>query len=400
MKFYKKIYYRIYQNIFKLALPLLPYRNPINLKDYDNIGNLLINKKLNNILIITTQTFTKRNLLNDLFLSLNNNNIKYTIYDKTSPNPTSDNVELVRNIYLENNCQGIIAIGGGSAMDLAKIVGARIVKPKKPVRKMKGLLKIRKKLPLLIAIPTTAGSGSEVTVSAVITDSKTHHKYPINDFCLIPHYTLFDPKLLVNSPSTLTAETGMDALTHAVEAFIGNSTTKETRKMSLEAVKLIVNNLYNTYENNNDLDARYNMLKASSYAGIAFRKSYVGYVHAIAHTLGGKYNISHGQANAVILPYVLKSFGSKIYKKLAILSKYSGISNDKDSIETSANKFIDWIININSKMNIPNSFEQIKEEDLDYMVNLCYKEAHPLYPVPVLLGHKELKEIYKLIMKK
>ena len=124
MKFYKKIYYRIYQNIFKLALPLLPYRNPINLKDYDNIGNLLINKKLNNILIITTQTFTKRNLLNDLFLSLNNNNIKYTIYDKTSPNPTSDNVELVRNIYLENNCQGIIAIGGGSAMDLAKIVGA------------------------------------------------------------------------------------------------------------------------------------------------------------------------------------------------------------------------------------------------------------------------------------
>jgi alcohol dehydrogenase class IV len=400
MKFYKKIYYRIYQNIFKLALPLLPYRNPINLKDYDNIGNLLINKKLNNILIITTQTFTKRNLLNDLFLSLNNNNIKYTIYDKTSPNPTSDNVELVRNIYLENNCQGIIAIGGGSAMDLAKIVGARIVKPKKSVRKMKGLLKIRKKLPLLIAIPTTAGSGSEVTVSAVITDSKTHHKYPINDFCLIPHYTLFDPKLLVNLPSTLTAETGMDALTHAVEAFIGNSTTKETRKMSLEAVKLIVNNLYNTYENNNDLDARYNMLKASSYAGIAFRKSYVGYVHAIAHTLGGKYNISHGQANAVILPYVLKSFGSKIYKKLAILSKYSGISNDKDSIETSANKFIDWIININSKMNIPNSFEQIKEEDLDYMVNLCYKEAHPLYPVPVLLGHKELKEIYKLIMKK
>ena len=216
--------------------------------------------------------------------------VKVTICDSVVPNPLDFNVEDALRHYKENNAKAIIAIGGGSVIDVGKALGARIVRPKKSIKKMQGLLKVRKKLPLLIAIPTTAGTGSEVTVTSVITDSKTHHKYTINDFSLIPSYAVLDYNLTLGLPPHITAATGMDALTHAVEAFIGNTRTKETKKMSLEAVRLIVENLKKCYDTPLDKNARKNMLYASFYAGVAFTKSYVGYIHAIAHTLGGKYN--------------------------------------------------------------------------------------------------------------
>ena len=146
--------------------------------------------------------------------------------EKTNP---SDNVEEAKNLYLSSNCQALIGFGGGSSMDCAKAVGARLVRPKKPLSKMEGILKIWKKLPLLICVPTTAGTGSETTLVAVIVDSKTRHKYAINDFNLIPDYAVLDPKPTLSLPPFITACTGMDALTHAIEAYIGNSTTKKTR---------------------------------------------------------------------------------------------------------------------------------------------------------------------------
>ena len=157
-----------------------------------------------------------------------------------------------------------------------------------------------------MAVPTTAGTGSETTLAAVITDAQTRHKYPINDFSLIPRYAVLDPKVTLSLPPFITATTGMDALTHAVEAYIGNSTTYGTRKDALLAVQLIFENIYTAYEDGNNVEARRNMLHASFYAGCAFTKSYVGYVHAIAHSLGGEYNVPHGLANAVILPMIRK----------------------------------------------------------------------------------------------
>ena len=231
--------------------------------------------------------------------------INCELYDKTVANPTTENVEEAKEQYLQKKCQAIIAFGGGSSMDCAKAVGARIVKPKQSLAQMKGILKIHKKLPLLIAIPTTAGTGSETTLSAVITDSKTRHKYPINDFSLIPHYAVLDPEMTKTLPPTLTATTGMDALTHAIEAYIGRSTTKETRKDALEAIQLIFANIEQAYQNGQDSNARKNMLQAAYLAGNAFSRSYVGYVHAVAHSLGGKYNTPHGLANAVLLPCLL-----------------------------------------------------------------------------------------------
>lgn len=390
----KKIYCRTFQMIFRIVLPFLPYRNPIILNEMDEISNVLIDKKIKNILIVTDKGIVKAGIVNLLTRQLDLNNINYQIYDDTVANPTISNVEEARKVYLDNKLEGIIAIGGGSSLDLAKVVGARIVMPNKPVNKMKGLLKINKKLPLLIAIPTTSGTGSEVTLAAVITDDKTHHKYPINDFCLIPHYAVLDYKNTLGLPKHITASTGMDALTHAVEAYIGRSTTKETRKMSLEAVRLIVENIEECYVNPKNMDARKNMLYASHYAGIAFSKSYVGYVHAIAHTLGGKYNVPHGLANAIILPIMLEEYGESIYKKLKDLAVYSKISSEYENEKDAANKFITWIYNVNKKMDIPLNINLIQEEDLDELMEYALKEANPLYPVPLLMDKEEFKHIY------
>ena len=322
------------------------------------------------------------------------NKIKYFIYDETIPNPTITNIEDALKIYNENNCEAIIAFGGGSVMDCAKMVGARVAKPNKTIAKMKGLLKIRKQIPTLIAIPTTAGTGSETTVTAVITDAETKRKYTINDFNLIPHYAVLDESLTLKLPPHLTSTTGMDALTHAIEAFIGNSTTKDTRQYSLEAMRLIFQNIEKVYEDGSNARARKHMLKASYLAGLAFTRSYVGYVHAVAHTLGGEYHTPHGLANAVILPYVLSEYGSKIHKKLKTIAVYCGIAHSYDSEQIASSKLINRILELNEKMGIPKAFNFIKKDDIPRLAKYASTEANPLYPVPVLMSAKELQKFY------
>ena len=216
----------------------------------------------------------------------------------------------------------------------------------------------------------------------------------MNSFPLIPSYAVLDPKVTFTLPKGLTSTTGMDALTHAVEAYIGQSTTRETRKKALEAVSLIYANIKKAYDDGHNYDARSNMLKASYLAGVAFTKSYVGYIHAIAHSLGGQYNIAHGLANAVIMPYVLDAYGKSAYKKLYKLGKAAGIVDDQDSIEIGAKKFVQSIRDLNECMNIPTTLPGIKKEDIRMMANHADKEANPLYPVPRLMDRSELEKIY------
>ena len=293
-----------------------------------------------------------------------------------------------------NKCNAIIAFGGGSSLDCAKALGARIVLPNKDLKSMQGLIKINKKLPLLIAIPTTAGSGSETTVASVITDSNTHYKYVINDFCLIPEYALMLPEVTKTLPKHITSTTGMDALTHAIEVYVGLSMTEKSKKAAEEAIKLIFDNLEKAYEDGEDLNARKNMLYASYLAGTAFTRSYVGYVHAIAHTLGGKYNVPHGLANAVLLPHVLTSYGDCVTKPLSELARLTNLIDETVSDEEGAKKFLDEIYKMNERMNIPLKLDCVKKEDIANMAKLADKEANPLYPVPVLWDEKELEKIY------
>lgn len=394
MYIFKKAYCRTFQTIFKIALPLLPYREPQILGGLAEISQTIKKLNLKKPLIVTDGGIVKAGLLARLEEVLKSSSISYAVFDKTVPNPTTGNVEEAFRIYKAENCDLLIGLGGGSSMDCAKALGAKIVKPNKPLSKMKGILKVRKKIPLLIAIPTTAGTGSETTLAAVIVDSKTRHKYAINDFPLIPKYAVLDPAVTVSLPPHITATTGMDALTHAVEAYIGRSTTKKTRAEAVEAVRLIFKNIEKVYENGSDLQARAEMLKGSYLAGCAFTKSYVGYVHAIAHSLGGEYNVPHGLANAVILPMLLEAYGKKIHKKLKNLAIAAGLADEGTPKERAAADFINAVKALKVKFGIGNTFKELKAEDIDRLARYADKEANPLYPVPVLFSAKQLKKFY------
>ena len=389
-----KVFCRIFKTVFHLALPILPYRNP---KIYDNItgiGQLLREQKINSVLLITDPILRSAGITAPLEAFLRDQNIRCVVYDKTCPNPTVRNVEEARKLYVDEKCQGLIAFGGGSSMDCAKAVGARVVYPNRSLDQLKGLLRVWRKRPLLIAIPTTAGTGSEVTVTAVITDSEKKHKYTMNNFTFIPPYAVLDPEVTFTLPPSVTATTGMDALTHAVEAYIGGSTSRETRTLALETVKLVFENIETAYRDGTNRPARANMLYAAHKAGIAFSKSYVGYIHAVAHSLGGQYNIPHGLANSVLMPIVLEAYGEAAHKKLHELGIAAGVAGSGDSHREGAEKFIQAIRDLNRRLGIPETLPGIRKEDILQMARHAAKEANPLYPVPVLMSAGELEQFY------
>jgi alcohol dehydrogenase class IV len=282
-------------------------------------------------------------------------------------------------------------------MDSAKGVGARVARPNKTIPQMKGLFNVLKRIPMLYAVPTTAGTGSEATLAAVISNSETHEKYAINDANLFPRYAVLDPMMTVGLPPHITSTTGMDALTHAIEAYVGRSNTDETHQMAKDAVKLIFANVKTSYLDGKNLEARANMLRASYLAGMAFTRAYVGYIHAIAHTLGGFYRVPHGLANAVIMPYVLDIYGEAAYQPLSELSDLVGLCDPKESLEVKAKAFISAIRQLNKDMDIPDKITGILDQDIPLMVERADSESNPLYPVPKILFKEDLKKIYALI---
>ena len=392
-------YYRVYQRTYKAAEYLFDWSEPQLLKGPGAIKELpaLVKAKgVSSVLVVTDKGLMGLHILDSLFESLEKQNIKYIVFDGVQPNPSIENIEQARRLYLKNGCNGIIAFGGGSPMDCAKAAGARIMNPNMTVSQMRGQLKIRHKLPPLFAVPPTAGTGSETTLAAVVTNTQTHEKYAINDPKLRPKYAVLDPELTVGLPKSITAATGMDALTHAVEAYIGLSGTPSTDDYAEKATKLIFENLETAYNDGKNLEARENMLVASFYAGMAFTRAYVGYVHAIAHNLGGLYGTPHGLANAVILPHVLDYFGGTAYYKLARLADIVGIDGLDDTEK--AIKFTDAIRQMNMNMKIPEHFDFIKEEDVPLLAERALKEANPLYPVPKIMDKADCEAVIREIM--
>jgi len=385
---------RAVQMAFRMALPILPYREPRLYSKLGDIVGVVESGGIRSVRLVTDPFLRQSGCTARLEHLLKASGVDCAVYDRTNANPTVQNVEEAFSMYNAHRCECIIAFGGGSSMDCAKAVGARVAFPHKSLDQMKGLLRVWKKLPTLIAIPTTAGTGSEVTVTAVITDSEKKHKYTMNNFTMIPRFAVLDPEVTVTLPPHLTATTGMDALTHAVEAYIGRSTSKETRALALEAVRLIFQNIEKAWENGEDREARKNMLLASYKAGIAFSKSYVGYIHAVAHSLGGQYNTPHGLANAVLMPIVLEEYGPAVYKKLHRLGMAAGVARAEDTAETGAKKFIAAIRSMNARMGIPETLSGIEKKDIPAMARHAAKEANPLYPVPVLMNAAALERFY------
>lgn len=395
-----KAYCRAFQGVMKGAAYFLPWSQPELLEGEGSLQKLpgfMKAKGIDNVLVVTDQGLVSLGLMDEMFADFDGAGIKYVVFDKTVPNPTIDNIEEALEMYKANQCNGLVAFGGGSPMDCAKGVAARVARPNKSIPQMKGLLKVLKKTPPLVAIPTTAGTGSETTLAAVVTNAKTHEKYAINDTVLIPRYAVLDPVLTVGLPPHITATTGIDALTHAVEAYIGRSNTTRTRQDARDAVRLIFENLYEAYSDGANLAARANMQKAAYLAGAAFTRAYVGYVHAIAHTLGGFYSVPHGLANAVILPYVLEYFGQSVHTKLAELADLVNLSQAGDTDSQKAQRFIDAIKELNKMMDIPDKIRGIEEKDIPLMVERALSEAHPLYPVPKIMSQQEMTEMYHRI---
>lgn len=394
-----KLWCRTYQTVFRLVIPILPYREPKILGSMDELGSMFKAKGIGRVLVVTDQGLVKAGIAAMLEDKLTSAGIQYRVYADTVANPTVANVEEARALYVESQSQAIIALGGGSAMDCAKAAACRVARPRTSLKWMAGVLKVWVRLPLLVAVPTTAGTGSETTLAAVITDAEKHHKYAIMDFPLIPPVAVHDYRLTVGLPPHITSTTGMDALVHAVEAYIGRSTTAYTRKMAIEAVRLISTNLLDAYRDGSNGKARQNMLRAAFCAGNAFSISYVGYVHCVAHSLGGQYGVPHGLANAVLLPIVLRAYGDAVYPKLASLARESGLTESlgleaKATDEAVAKAFISWVEDMNRSMDIPSKLPGIKTEDIHTMVSYALAEGNPLYPVPVIFGRKEMTELY------
>ena len=393
------IWCRTFQAVLKVGNYFMGYRMPHYLEGPGKIaelGKFLAEKKINDVLVVTGSGMVRRGQVKPMLDGFDAAGIRYTLKTYDTTDPTSDDVEAGYKTYKENGCKAIVALGGGSRIDCAKGIAAKAVHPRKKVSQLQGLLKVHWPIPTFVAIPTTAGAGSETTVAAVITDSATHRKAAINDPFLIPKYAVLDPELTKGLPPYTTATTGMDALAHAVEAYTNKTyNTKLENRLAKEAVKLIHDNILIAYEDGANLEARQNMQRGAFYAGRAFTRGCVGYVHAIGHTLGGLYGVAHGLAMAVLLPHVMREFGASAHKRLAELADVCGIEGRNEAEK--ANNFIKWIEETNKKMGLPDGFDVIKDEDIDQMITWAKKEANPLYPVPVVWARKDFRRLIESI---
>ncbi len=333
------------------------------------------------ILIVTDSIISKLGLLNDLTNALTAGGAKYVVFDEITPDAPIPLIEKGIEFYEAHDCDAIVAFGGGSSMDASKAIAVAISNPK-PLRKLAGYLKGLKAPVRIYAVPTTAGTGSEVTVAAVISDPEKHSKLVIVDPRMVPKMAALDPNLMTGLPPHITAATGIDALTHAVEAFVGNWKTPYSDGMALSAVGLIFENLRTAYRDGKNLEAREKMSLASTYAGFAFTRANVGYVHAIAHQFGGKYHTPHGLANAIMLPFVLKYSAPAITERLAELAVRAKVGKEGEDSDVLAQKFLDAVDTLNRDLGIPTTLEALKEADIPALAKAACHEAHTGYPVP------------------
>lgn len=393
------VYNRIAHGFFAAFKAMLHWRQPVMVQGEGVIQRLpeLLNACKAKHPMLVTDPYLREALAPRIEAILQKAGIEYTIFSDVPPNPLVSTCEKAREIFRAEGCDSFIGLGGGAPMDTAKATGAILANKYRSLPQMSGILKVGWKIPPLIAIPTTAGTGSETTVAAVIVDDKTRHKAALMDLVLMPRYALLDPELTVGLPPHVTATTGMDALVHALEAYFSRSnSTKETNQLAEDAVRYIFKYLERAYRDGNDMEARSQMQIAAHKAGYAFSRVGVGNIHAIAHTLGGLYNTPHGLANAVILPHILRDYGAVVHKKLAHLSAILGLKLDGTQ-EEKANAFIAEVEAMNERMGIPTGFDFIRDEDIDQMITWAMKEANPVYPVPQVYTREHFRQVIERI---
>ena len=376
--------YKSVMNALKVAAKVIPMPKPTLFSGPGSsleMCEAIAQMGTQNILIVTDEILHKLGLLDKIKKSLEDNGINYVVYDGILPDPTYDQVEIGLAMYKENGCEAILAVGGGSPIDAAKVIAARVTN-NRSIKWLSGFFKVWKAPAPLFAIPTTAGTGSEVTIAAVVSDPVSHQKTPLMDPKLVPMMASLDASLMTGLPAHVTSATGMDALTHAVEAYISMNASADTDSYAIAATRLIMENLPKVVEKGDDLEARQNMALASYYAGLAFTKASLGYVHAISHNFGAKYGTPHGLGNAIVLPYVLDYSKDAAAARLAKLAEVSGLAEGGETDSALAQKLIDRIREMNAAFGIPEQLEALKRDDIPAIAKAALKEAHLNYPVP------------------
>ena len=350
------------------------------------------------ILIVTDSIIAKLGLLDDLTKALTAGGAEYVVFDAITPDAPIPLIEEGIEFYLEHGCDAIVAFGGGSSMDASKAIAAAVSNPGKTLRELAGYFKGLNTPVKIYAVPTTAGTGSEVTVAAVISDPEKHAKMVIVDTRLVPKMAALDPCLMTGLPPHITAATGIDALTHAIEAFVGRWANPYTDDMALSAVGLIFDNLLVAYRDGKNLAAREKMSLAATYAGFAFTRANVGYVHAIAHQFGGKYHTPHGLANAIMLPSVLQYSLPAITDRLALLAVRAKLGRENEAEDVLAQKFLNAVDQLNLDLGIPTFLAALKESDIPRLAEAACREAHTGYPVPRYMTQAVCEDIIRQVL--
>lgn len=401
---FKSICYRVCQYPLLGFMHLVKYHNKVisGKGAVYYIPNILKKQDITKVLVITGPHIVKSEVFKSIMCSFKNKGLCCTVFYGTSAETGVRSAEAAKRLYIKKECSAIVSIGGGSVLDCAKAAACGIARKDRSISSLAGYQKVRKELPVIVAVPTTAGTGAEVTACVVIKDINGNKKI-IADTRVCPKYAVLDPLMTENLPKDLTAYTGMDALTHATESYINKCSSKSSRKDAETAIILIMKNITNVYFSSGGTTPRQDMLEASYLAGRAFTRTSVGYVHAIGHAIGSRYNLPHGMVVAVVLPYVLEWYGSCIYKKLARLSDISGISKNGMSVKQKAQTYINFVKMLDRKFGINANFYKalkkgIGKNDIASIAKSALAEANPYYPVPKIMSLKKCKYLVQKIL--
>lgn len=356
------------------------------------IPRFLQGLNVSTVLIVTDTGLIKLGTAKLVTDVLDRGGVRYQMYDGVKPNPTVDIVNEATAVFQRANCGAILAIGGGSAIDVAKAVSILSANGGN-IEDYNGYNKSKKAGTPVIAVNTTAGTGSEVTRAYVVTDEKIKSKMLMVDANCLAYLAIDDPDLMVGMPPKLTAATGMDALTHAIEAYVSNVHFPYTDGIALEAIKLVATSLPIAVANGKDMEARTNMCWAEYMAGLAFSNAGLGIVHSIAHQLGGYYNIPHGLANAMLLPRVMEYNRPYCVERMADIAKAMGVKTDNMSAEQASYAAIAAVRKLSETVKIGKLHEtNFSLDDLSVLADHALKDTStPTNPVQP--SQKDIEEI-------
>jgi alcohol dehydrogenase class IV len=391
----KILYFKLRAFLVKFLMLLLPRNPPIVFKGPNSALTLCEQVAIlgyKKVILVTDNFLGGSGILDGIKETLTRQEVEFAVFDGVQPDPAFDQVQQGEVMIRAERCEAVIAVGGGSVLDAAKMMAMLHTNPG-PLDSFDGIQKCKKPGLPLFAIPTTAGTGSEITLAAIITDPISHRKVPIVDSKMIPGYIALDAEIMRGMPQGITAATGMDALTHAVESYLSTASNPSTEEHATAAVRLIFKYLQRAFNDGNDMKARDGMALAAFYAGAAFTKTSVGYVHGIAHQLGRVCGTPHGNANAMVLPEVLAAYGDCVHQRLADLARVAGIGESGDGAANLAGQFIQAIIELRSAMKLPLQPKDLKPGDIPGIVDEAIAEAGSLYPVPRYMTEAELTTV-------